>query len=66
MLFRELLDTDVVVWHTFGVSHAVRTEDWPIMPVERIGFMLRPVGFFDRAPSVDVPPSTAKQDCCTP
>ncbi|MGH3451017.1 MAG: hypothetical protein ACRDQW_09865 [Haloechinothrix sp.] len=66
MLFRELLDTDVVVWHTFGVSHAVRMEDWPIMPVERIGFMLRPVGFFDRAPSVAVPPSTAKQDCCTP
>lgn len=59
---RDLLDTDVVVWHTFGVSHAVRTEDWPIMPVERVGFALRPAGFFDRAPSVDVPPSPARAD----
>jgi primary-amine oxidase len=54
---RDLVDTDVVLWHTFGVSHAVRPEDWPIMPVERIGFALRPVGFFAGNPAVDVPPS---------
>jgi primary-amine oxidase len=54
---RELVDTDVVLWHTLGVSHAVRPEDWPIMPVERIGFALRPSGFFDRNPATDVPPS---------
>ncbi|MBS1677775.1 MAG: primary-amine oxidase [Actinobacteria bacterium] len=54
---RDLLDTDVVVWHTLGVSHAVRPEDWPIMPVDRVAFMLRPVGFFRRNPAVDVPPS---------
>ncbi len=52
---RDIVDTDVVVWHTFGVSHIVRPEDWPIMPVERIGFQLLPVGFFDRNPSLDVP-----------
>jgi primary-amine oxidase len=54
---RALEDTDVVLWHTFGVSHAVRIEDWPVMPVERIGFALRPVGFFARNPAIDVPPS---------
>jgi primary-amine oxidase len=54
---RDLVDADVVLWHTFGVSHAVRLEDWPVMPVERVGFALRPVGFFDRNPAVDVPPS---------
>ena len=53
---RDLVDTDVVLWHTFGASHAVRLEDWPVMPVERAGFALRPAGFFDRNPAIDVPP----------
>jgi primary-amine oxidase len=53
---RSLLDTDLVVWHTFGVSHAPRPEDWPVMPVEYTGFSLVAVGFFDRNPALDVPP----------
>jgi primary-amine oxidase len=53
---RSLVGTDVVVWHTFGVSHVPRPEDWPVMPVERIGFQLIPVGFFDRNPALDLPP----------
>ena len=24
----------------FGVTHIPRLEDWPVMPVERLGFML--------------------------
>lgn len=48
---------DIVVWHTFGTTHVPRPEDWPIMPVDRCGFQLRPVGFFDRNPTLDVPPS---------
>ena len=28
---------------------------WPVMPVATIGFMLKPVGFFDRNPALDVP-----------
>jgi hypothetical protein len=24
----------------FGLTHIPRLEDWPVMPVERIGFML--------------------------
>ncbi len=56
---RNLVDTDIVLWHTFGVSHVPRPEDWPIMPVESIGFQLVPVGFFDRNPSLDVPPPLA-------
>ena len=54
---RDLLNTDVVLWHTFGTSHLPRPEDWPIMPCEYVGFALKPVGFFDRNPSLDVPPS---------
>jgi primary-amine oxidase len=54
---RPIVDTDIVLWHSFGVTHVPRPEDWPVMPVEYIGFMLKPVGFFDRNPGIDVPPS---------
>jgi primary-amine oxidase len=54
---RPLEAEDVVLWHTFGISHIARPEDWPVMPVERCGFTLRPWGFFDRNPTLDVPPS---------
>ena len=49
-------DQDIVLWHVFGTSHLPRPEDWPVMPVETAGFTLKPVGFFDRNPSLDVPP----------
>ena len=54
---RSVENTDLVVWHTFGVTHVPRPEDWPIMPVEYAGFLLMPSGFFDRNPALDVPPS---------
>lgn len=41
---------DVVVWYTLGVTHLPRPEEWPVMPVHRIGFQLKPVGFFARNP----------------
>jgi primary-amine oxidase len=53
---RPIDDTEIVVWHTFGVTHLVRPEDWPVMPVESTGFWLVPVGFFERNPALDVPP----------
>jgi primary-amine oxidase len=56
---RPLVDTDVVLWHSFGVNHIPRTEDWPVMPVERVGFHLKPVGFFRRSPGIDVAPPAA-------
>ena len=54
---RSVENTDLVVWHTFGVTHVPRPEDWPVMPVEYAGFSLMPVGFFERNPAIDVPPS---------
>jgi primary-amine oxidase len=54
---RPVVDTDLVVWHSFGVTHLPRPEDWPVMPVEYTGFALKPVGFFDRNPALDVAPS---------
>jgi primary-amine oxidase len=55
--------TDLVVWHTFGPTHFPRLEDWPVMPVARCGFVLKPTGFFDRNPTLDVPPPAPH---CTP
>ena len=54
---RDIENTDLVVWHTFGVTHIPRPEDWPVMPVEYSGFSLMPVGFFERNPALDLPPS---------
>jgi primary-amine oxidase len=61
-----LENTDVVLWYTFGAHHIVRPEDWPVMPVTTIGFMLKPVGFFDRNPALDVPRPTPHRECCEP
>ena len=61
---RDLDGQDVVVWHTFGLTHVPRPEDWPIMPVDHTGFTLKPVGFFDRNPTLDVPGSASAH--CSP
>ena len=61
---RSIEDTDIVVWYSFGLTHVSRPEDWPIMPVTHTGFAMRPVGFFDMNPSLDVPPSTNHDVTC--
>ncbi|MFD1714748.1 primary-amine oxidase [Amnibacterium flavum] len=55
---RNLDGADVVVWHTFGLTHFPRTEDWPVMPVDHVGFALVPYNFFDRNPALDAAPPT--------
>jgi len=57
---RPIEDTDVVLWYTLGSHHITRPEDWPVMPTERAGFMLKPAGFFDRNPALDVAPSPSE------
>ncbi|WP_433710227.1 primary-amine oxidase [Nocardia sp. CA-084685] len=52
---RDIDTEDLVIWHTFGLTHFPRPEDWPIMPVDYTGFFLKPAGFFDRNPALDVP-----------
>ncbi|XP_026381524.1 uncharacterized protein LOC113276172 isoform X1 [Papaver somniferum] len=54
---RSLEETNIVLWYVFGITHVPRLEDWPVMPVEHIGFTLVPHGFFNCSPAVDVPPS---------
>lgn len=50
-----LVNQDVVVWYTLGVTHIPRPEEWPVMPVTHVGFKLIPGGFFSRNPALDVP-----------
>jgi len=54
---RNIENEDVVLWYVFGTNHIPRTEDWPVMPVEKTGFHLKPSGFFARSPGMDVAPS---------
>ena len=56
---RDIDGANIVLWHTFGPTHVPRPEDWPVMPVARCGFVLKPTGFFDRNPTLDVPPPAA-------
>ncbi|MGE5195080.1 MAG: primary-amine oxidase [Deltaproteobacteria bacterium] len=53
---RSLVNTDLVVWYVFGHNHVPRLEDWPVMPVAQLGFLLKPDGFFERNPALDLPP----------
>ena len=54
---RSIENTDVVLWYVFGIHHITRPEDWPVMPSDVVSFWLKPSGFFDRNPALDVPPS---------
>jgi len=60
---RAIEDTDLVLWYVFGAHHIARPEDWPVMPVSKVGFMLKPSGFFDGNPALDMPaPSHCHHD----
>jgi primary-amine oxidase len=50
-----LMGEDIVLWYTMGVTHIPRSEDWPVMPVHRVGFKLAPRGFFSRNPAINLP-----------
>lgn len=49
-------DADLVFWHTFTLTHNPRLENFPVMPAERISVHLKPAGFFEKNPALDVPP----------
>jgi primary-amine oxidase len=61
---RSIENTNVVLWYTMNTHHVPRPEDWPVMPVTTIGFKLKPAGFFDRNPGLDVPPPVSHADHC--
>jgi primary-amine oxidase len=68
---RNIDNTDIVVWHVFGLHHLPRTEDFPVQPVITTGFKLTPSGFHDQNPGIDLPPQVnvasrlAGSPCCS-
>ncbi|KAL0480722.1 primary-amine oxidase [Acrasis kona] len=67
---RNVENVDVVLWYTFGITHVVRLEDWPVMPVGLLhGFRMIPSNFFKENPVLDVPASKEQarvnsEKCC--
>jgi primary-amine oxidase len=60
---RGLENEDVVVWYSLGLTHTPRPEDWPIMPSDPMSFTIKPHGFFDRNPALNVPKPVGSH-CC--
>ncbi len=52
-----IVDRDVVLWYTLGLTHHARPENFPVMSVEEIGFKIVPEGFFTQNPALDLPPA---------
>lgn len=61
---RPIQNTNLVLWHVFGLHHPVRLEDFPVQPCISTGFKLVPHGFFDGNPCIDLPPETNAASCC--
>lgn len=55
---------DIVVWHSFGLTHLPRPEDWPIMPVDYSSMWLKPSGFLDRNPTLNLPGGSSDAPSC--
>jgi len=53
---RDIVNEDLVAWYTLGVNHRTRPEDWPVLPVEVASFEIKPEGFTDENPAIDLPP----------
>ncbi|MFG6493519.1 primary-amine oxidase [Microbacterium sp. P03] len=58
-----LIGEDVVLWHTFGLTHFPRNEDWPVMPMDYAKFTLKPYNFFERNPTLNVPAPAMSDHC---
>ncbi|MGT2439338.1 primary-amine oxidase [Bradyrhizobium betae] len=61
---RPIDNTDIVLWHVFGLHHPVRIEDFPVQPCVTTGFKLTPSGFFNGNPCIDLPPEVNTASCC--
>jgi len=52
---RNIRNTDIALWLTWGATHVPRPEDGPVMPVEIVHLTFKPSSFFDQNPALDVP-----------
>lgn len=67
---RNINDTALTMWVTFGPTHAPRPEEFPVMPVAVSSLLLKPFGFFAKNPAMDLPrengvkSENGEQRCC--
>lgn len=54
----------IVIWHSFGVTHVPRIEDFPVMSCEVTGFSLRPDSFFSGNDAIDLRPDVDRASTC--
>lgn len=54
---RPIVDRPLTIWHTFGLHHQPRPEDFPVQPSVSSFMTLMPDGFFSQNPTLDVPPA---------
>jgi primary-amine oxidase len=60
---RPIENTDIVLWHVFGLHHPVRIEDFPVQPCVFTGFKLMPSGFFNNNPAINLPSVVNAASC---
>ncbi|KAG6042112.1 hypothetical protein E4U41_005660 [Claviceps citrina] len=60
-----IVNTDIVCYLQFGLTHFPRCEDFPIMPAEPVAVVLRASNFFRGNPALWVPPSQAGGDAAS-
>lgn len=61
---RSVENCDIVLWHSFSVVHVPSVEQFPVMTCEMTGFTLKPDGFFNGNPAIDVKPSVDEASKC--
>jgi len=59
---RSVRNQDIVLWHTFGMTHNSRVEDFPVMPVEIMTLSLKSEDFLEKNPALDVPHSRQSEN----
>ncbi|ODV66966.1 peroxisomal copper amine oxidase [Hyphopichia burtonii NRRL Y-1933] len=53
-------NTDILFFHTFGITHFPSPEDFPVMPTEIFDLMLRPRHLFKESAALQFRPSNAR------
>ncbi|PLW16667.1 hypothetical protein PCANC_13352 [Puccinia coronata f. sp. avenae] len=52
---KSIENEDIVVYVTFGVNHIPTPEQFPVMSTETLTVTLKPSGFFEQNPCLDIP-----------